>query len=88
MLSIDEETMYKKTENDVTRQGILKLINKHLNAREKQLIDLRYGLTDEEGKTQQETADILGISRSYVSRLEKAVLEKLRTAIKDENLEF
>ncbi len=88
MLSIDEETMYKKTENDVTRQGLLKLINKHLNTREKQLIDLRYGLTDGEGKTQQETADILGISRSYVSRLEKAVLEKLRTAIKDENLEF
>ena len=88
MLSIDEETMYKKTENDITRQGIVKLIDKHLNKREKQLIDIRYGLTDGEGKTQQETADILGISRSYVSRLEKAVLHKLRTAINKENLEF
>ena len=78
MLSIDEETMYKKTENDITRQGIVKLIDKHLNEREKQLIDIRYGLTDGEGKTQQETADILGISRSYVSRLEKAAIEKLK----------
>lgn len=88
MLSIDEDTVYKQTEEAVTRQGIKKLIEKNLNERERTLLDLRYGFSGNEPKTQQETADILGISRSYVSRLEKAVLTKLRTAIERENLEF
>ncbi|MBR3685030.1 MAG: RNA polymerase sporulation sigma factor SigK [Clostridia bacterium] len=88
MLSVDEDTVYKKTEDAVTRQGIKKLIDKHLGEREKKLIIMRYGLAGDEPMSQQETANVLGISRSYVSRLEKAVLQKLRTAIKNENLEF
>ncbi len=88
MLSIDEDTVYKKTEDAVTRQGIKKLLDKHLTERERVLIDMRYGLCGDEPKSQQTTANALGISRSYVSRLEKAVLRKLRTAIKNENLEF
>ena len=88
MLSVDEDTVYKKTEDAVTRQGIKKLIDKHLGEREKKLIIMRYGLAGDEPMSQQETANVLGISRSYVSRLEKAVLQKLRTAINNENLEF
>ncbi len=88
MLSVDEDTVYKKTEDAVTKESINKLIKKYLNGREKQLLIMRYGLNGAEPKTQQETANILGISRSYVSRLEKAVLEKLRTAIEKENLDF
>ncbi len=88
MLSVDEDTVYKVTEDAVTREGVQKLIKKNLNEREIKLLTLRYGLGGEEPLTQQETANLLGISRSYVSRLEKAVLEKLRTAIERENLEF
>lgn len=86
-LSVDEETVYKTTEDAVMKEGIKKLMNNHLNEREKTIIDMRYGLSDEP-KTQQEVATALGISRSYVSRIEKAVLQKLRTAIINENLDF
>ena len=88
MLSIDEDTVYKQSEDEITRQSIRKIIEKYLKPRERKLLVMRFGLDGDEPKTQQETADILGISRSYVSRLEKAILSKLRTALKDENFEF
>ena len=46
--------------------------------REKKIIEMRYGLGGKRPKTQRETAEICGISRSYVSRIEKKALEKLR----------
>jgi len=49
-----------------------------LNDKEYQIIELRYGISGNEPLTQRETADILKISRSYVSRIEKRALEKLR----------
>jgi len=48
-----------------------------LNQREKKVVELRYGLKDGLSKTQREIAKILGISRSYVSRIEKKALKKL-----------
>lgn len=51
-----------------------------LTRREREIIVLRYGLSGDKGKTQREVADKLHISRSYVSRIEKAALDKLRTA--------
>lgn len=58
-----------------------KCINRTLTQREKEIIILRYGLSGNRAKTQRETAEICGISRSYVSRIEKKALEKLRDAM-------
>ena len=70
------------------RLGSLELCDKlrecvatKLDEREAQVIRLRYGLTGREGLTQRETAQRLGISRSYISRIEKKALEKLRAAL-------
>lgn len=55
----------------------LKIINKELNEREKEIIMMRYGIGREKAITQREIASKLGISRSYVSRIEKGALEKI-----------
>ena len=54
------------------------LFNAVLNEREKQILSLRYGLLGYDEMTQKEVGDVLGISRSYVSRIEKRALKKLR----------
>ena len=53
-----------------------------LNEREKTIMDLRFGLRDGEEKTQKEVADMLGISQSYISRLEKRIIKRLRKEFK------
>ena len=60
---------------------MLEEINK-LNKRDKEIMTLRYGLEGSNEKTQKEVADILGISQSYISRIEKKVIKKLRGIIK------
>ena len=75
--------------SDIHEQDNLKLLTKYfniLNKREKEIISKRYGLNNEEEKTQKEIADSLNISRSYVSRIEKRALTKLlREFIKNKN---
>ena len=56
-------------------------INK-LNKRDKEIMSLRYGLEGKEEKTQKEVADILGISQSYISRIEKRVIKRLKNIVK------
>ncbi len=56
-------------------------INRVLKDREKVIIELRYGLVDGSCKTQREIASMLGISRSYVSRIEKRAIDKLNKAL-------
>ena len=63
------------------KQQLLRLVVQKLDARQRQVVILRYGLFGNNAKTQQEVSEILGISRSYVSRIEKAALEKLREEI-------
>ena len=58
----------------------MKLVKSVLNPRERQIIVMRDGLEGKKALTQRETAEALGISRSYVSRIEKCALEKLREA--------
>lgn len=60
---------------------VRKLVNTCLSEQERQVIDLRYGLADNKPHRQREVAKVLGISRSYVSRIEKRALEKLRKAM-------
>ena len=55
----------------------MEIVNNRLDPREKEIIFLRYGLGGGKPITQRETAEKLGISRSYVSRIEKAALEKI-----------
>ena len=69
-----------------TRQTVLQLrsaVDKCLTDQERQVIRLRYGLDTGTPKRQREVAAITGISRSYVSRIEKRALEKLRDALED-----
>ena len=82
ILGTDEDVIYKDIENEVERKLLLKAIDK-LSDREKTIIQLRFGLGKGSGKemTQKEVADSLGISQSYISRLEKKIINKLRKEI-------
>ena len=63
----------------------LKFVNNLLTERERRIIIMRYGLYGRCPMTQKETAEKLGISRSYVSRIEKSALDKLRSAFEQKN---
>lgn len=74
--------IYRDLEHEVECKLLVKAINK-LNAREKMIICLRFGLNQPDGKekTQKEVADLLGISQSYISRLEKRIMVRLKKEI-------
>lgn len=82
ILGTEEDCVYKNMEEEANRQ-MLRQAMKHLSAREKVIIDLRFGLNSRDGKekTQKEVADLLGISQSYISRLEKKIMRRLRNEI-------
>ena len=77
VMGTDAEAVYKKietgVETDLLKKALLKLGN-----REKEIMELRYGLNGENEKTQKEVADLLGISQSYISRLEKKIIVNLK----------
>ena len=79
ILGTDEDVIYKDIENEVERKLLLKAIDK-LTEREKTIINLRFGLGTPDGKemTQKEVAELLGISQSYISRLEKKIMKRLK----------
>ena len=77
VLSSDEDFIIDIVERKIQLKQIYNKINIGLNDRKKAVIQIRYGLLDGNPRTQREIALILGISRSYVSRIEKRVLKKL-----------
>ena len=77
VMGTDAEAVYKKIENGVETDLLRKAIMS-LGKREKEIMELRYGLCGEEEKTQKEVADALGISQSYISRLEKKIIARLK----------
>ena len=79
ILGTDEDVIYKDLETEV-EISLLKKAMLSLNERERQIIELRFGVNRVENKelTQKEVADILGISQSYISRLEKRIIERLK----------
>ena len=81
LLSSDEETVPDRVEITVESERALKLLDKVLDSREKQVIALRYGIIDNIQRPQHEVARLMGISRSYVSRIEKHALMKLKQAM-------
>jgi RNA polymerase sporulation-specific sigma factor len=82
ILGTDEDVIYKDIEDEVERKLLNKAINK-LSSRERTIIDLRFGLSAPDGMelTQKEVADMLGISQSYISRLEKKIIKRLKKEI-------
>ena len=77
VMGTDAEAVYKKIENGVETDLLRKAIQS-LGKREREIMELRYGLCGEEEKTQKEVADALGISQSYISRLEKKIIARLK----------
>ena len=80
MLGTDEDLIMKPIEDDVDRRLLMDAVNT-LSAREKEIITLRFGLGGQEEKTQKEVADRMGISQSYISRLEKRIIARLKKEI-------
>ena len=77
VMGTDGDVVFKKIEDDVDGD-LLKSALKKLNGREREIMELRYGLTGEDELTQKEVADKLGISQSYISRLEKKIINRLK----------
>ena len=79
ILGTEDDVCYKDLENEVEMKALKRAIG-NLSERERIIVDLRYGLSDKDGeeKTQKEVADMLGISQSYISRLEKKIIKRLK----------
>ncbi len=82
VLGTEEDVIYQNLENEVERTLLVKAIAK-LSEREQTIIKLRFGLgkADEKELTQKEVAELLGISQSYISRLEKKIMRRLKKEI-------
>lgn len=80
ILGTEPDTVSKNLENTVERQLLWAAIEK-LQSREKEIMRLRFGLAGAEEKTQKEVADMMGISQSYISRLEKKIIYRLKKEI-------
>ncbi|HLR41470.1 MAG TPA: RNA polymerase sporulation sigma factor SigE [Virgibacillus sp.] len=77
VLGTEVDIITKNLDKKVDK-GLLKNALSQLNDREKQIMELRFGLIGEEAKTQKDVADMLGISQSYISRLEKKIIRRLK----------
>lgn len=80
ILGTEENEVYKDIEEDVERQLVYDAINR-LKRREREIMYMRFGLTGDEPLTQKEVAQKLDISQSYISRLEKKIIDKIRREV-------
>ncbi len=82
ILGTDEDVIYKDIEDEIEK-NLLNAAISRLEPRERKIVELRFGLTSEDGSemTQKEVADLLGISQSYISRLEKKIMKRLKKEI-------
>lgn len=85
ILGTDEDIIYRDIESEVERKVLKSAISK-LSERERTIINLRFGLDTEDGEelTQKEVAGMLGISQSYISRLEKKIMKRLKREMSKE----
>ncbi len=81
IIGTDKDIVTKNIEEDNDKRVMMEEIDK-LNKRDKLIMTMRYGLLGQEEKTQKEVAEILGISQSYISRIEKKVIKRLRNIIR------
>lgn len=77
VLGTENDLTYKSLEEEIDKKLLFLALQK-LNKRERKIMELRYGLNNNTEKTQKEVADLLGISQSYISRLEKRIIFRLR----------
>lgn len=77
ILGTDDDIVNRRIESEVERDLLLKAIS-DLNSREKQIMEMRFGLVTGKEMTQKEVADLIGISQSYISRLEKRIIKNLK----------
>ncbi|MEG3042811.1 MAG: sigma-70 family RNA polymerase sigma factor, partial [Clostridium sp.] len=77
ILSSDKDSILEVVESKIQVRKLYLVLETALQEREKNIIEMRYGLLDGKARTQREIAITLGISRSYVSRIEKRALKKL-----------
>jgi len=80
ILGTDADIIHREIEDEVDKELLKEAMDK-LSKRELEIIKLRYGMDNTEEKTQKEVADMLGISQSYISRLEKKIINRLRKEI-------
>ena len=80
VLGTDADAIYNDVETQVERKLLTEGLAR-LSMREKQIIEMRFGLDGGEERTQKEVADLLGISQSYISRLEKKIISRLKKEI-------
>ena len=80
ILGTDSDSISRRLEDEVDKK-LLKVAISKLNTREKNIMELRFGLITGDEKTQKEVADMLGISQSYISRLEKKIINKMKKEI-------
>lgn len=81
VIAVEGSEVHRELEAEVDR-NLLKMALGKLNGRERQIMQLRFGLRDGRERTQKEVADMLGISQSYISRLEKRIIGRLRREFK------
>lgn len=80
VIGTDDDVVSKGIETEAERE-LLRSAVAELGEREREIMELRFGLIDGKEKTQKETAELIGISQSYISRLEKKIIRKLRTKL-------
>ena len=81
VIGTDGDIVTKELEDKIEKRLLIEEIQK-LNERDKKIMILRYGLFGNEEVTQKDVADMLGISQSYISRIEKKVIKKLKSIVK------
>ena len=80
ILGTEDDVIFEHLEDEVNRRLLYHAIKK-LNRREKRIIEMRFGLAGGREMTQKEVADMMGISQSYISRLEKKIIRRLKKEI-------
>lgn len=85
LLAEKEDSVFAQVEKSIQKEKFVAMLRKILTEREFKILDLRYGLQDGAPMPQREVAKNLGISRSYISRIEKRAIEKARESLKRED---
>ncbi len=80
ILGTDNDMIYHNLESEIDKE-LLEIAMQTLSERERTIMELRFGIKRRDAKTQKEVADILGISQSYISRLEKKIISRLKKEI-------
>lgn len=86
LLSFEQDSVINEVETNIIKDNLINALKKVLDKREYEIICLRYGLNGGEELTQREVASNYGISRSYISRIEKKAINKIRDYIKKQDL--